>query len=184
MKKIVIQLIIVALGFLPLMTSAQTAIDGLYDKYAGKDGFTSINISPDMFEMLAGINMNDSSKDARQTQQAIKQLKGLKMLVYEAKDSTKVFDFYKEIKKSLPANRYKEIMTVNSDDKTVRFFAQQSKEGKIKEFLMIVNAPGESIIMDLTGSINMQTISQIGQAVNMPGMNDLKKLHNNDKKQN
>ncbi len=179
MKKRIIKIAIVIAALLPVSLFAQqkTVIDGLYDKYAGKEGFTTINISSDMFEMLAGINMGDSSEDAKKTQEALKQLDGLKLLVYEPKDSTAVVDFYREIKNKIPHDKFKEIMTVDSDDSKIRFLVNQDKNGKIKEFLMFINGDGESLVMSLTGTIDMKTISEIGNAVNMPGMNNLKEFH-------
>ncbi len=175
MKKIVIKIVILIAVLLPVSLFAQqkTTIDGLYDKYAGKDGFTSINISSDMFAMMAGINMDDSSEDARKAQEMLKQLDGLKMLVYEPKDSGAVIDFYREIKNKIPDNKFKELMSVNSDDAKIRFLVNQDKNGKIKEFLMFVNSDGESLVMSLTGDMDMKTISEIGNAVNVPGINNL-----------
>ncbi len=183
MKKLVILTIIASAALLPMTIMAQqkTVIDDIYNKYAGKDGFTSINISPDMFQMLASMNMGDSSKDAKEAQNAIKQLKGMKMLVYEPKDSNQVFDFYKELKNKIPSNKFKEIMTVDAQDGKVRFLVNQNKNGKIKEFLMFVSGKHESLVMSLSGSIDMKTISEIGKSVDMPGMQNLQKINDTNK---
>jgi hypothetical protein len=182
MKKLSITLFVFIMSAMPLFTNAQTAIDGLYQKYAGKEGFTSINISPQMFQMLSGINMKDSSKEALQAQEAIKQLKGLKMLVYEPKDSTKALDFYNEIKKTVPMKAYSELMTVDGQDGKVKFLASQDSNGKIKELLMIVSGSDETLIMSLTGLIDMQTISEISNSINVQGMSNLQKLKDNHEK--
>jgi len=180
MNKLKFTLIVLALALAPVFANAQTAIDGLYSKYAGKANFTSINISPEMFQMLAGLNMKDSSGEAKQAQDAIKQIKGLKMLVYEPKDSLKALDFYRIIKKSIPIDGYKELMTVDGHDGKVKFLANQDRNGKIKELLMIVSGSKETMIMSLTGLIDMKTISEISKSVNIQGMSDLQKL--NEKK--
>jgi len=182
MKKVSITLFVLLMAAMPLFTNAQTAIDGLYSKYAGKEGFTSINISPQMFQMLSGFNMKDSSKEALQAQEAIKQLKGLKMLVYEPKDSTKALDFYNEIKKTIPMKSYSELMTVDGEDGKVKFLASQNSNGKIKELLMIISGSDETLIMSLTGLIDMQTISEISKSINVQGMNNLQKLKENHEK--
>lgn len=177
MKKFsIIIMTLFVMALLPQMISAQTAIDHLYEKYAGKHGFTSINISPQMFQLLAGINMKDSSKNAQQAMEAIKQIKALKMLVYEPEDSTKVPAFYQQIKRAIPLNKYMELMSVNGQDGKVKFLASQTKDGKIKELLMIVDGPRSAMIMSLTGLIDLQTISQISKSLNVQGMSDLQKL--------
>ncbi len=175
--------VLFALALLPQMIRAQTAIDKLYEKYAGKPDFTSINISPQMFQLLSGVNASDSSPDAQKALDAIKQLKGLKMLIYESKDVSKEQAFYNEIKRAVPLGKYMELMTVDSEDGKVKFLALQDKKGKIKELLMIVHGGDETMIMSLTGLIDMQTIAEISKSMNMKGMNDLQKLSEQKKKQ-
>ena len=182
MKKLSILITLIALALLPQMTNAQTAIDNLYSKYAGKAGFTSINISPAMFRLLSGVNIKDSSEKTQKAMDAIKRLKGLKMLIYEPKDSTKVEAFYKVIKRTIPMDKYTELMSVDSQDGKVKFLANQTKDGKIKELLMIVDGSHSTMIMSLTGLIDMKTISQISKSLNMKGMSDLQKLSENKKK--
>ncbi|VAW28765.1 hypothetical protein MNBD_BACTEROID07-890 [hydrothermal vent metagenome] len=176
MKKFNIIIILFAMALLPQMTIAQTAIDHLYEKYSGKPGFTSINISPAMFQLFSGVNASDSSPQAQKALDAMKQLKGLKMLVYEPEDSTKVQAFYNEIKRTVPMNKYTELMSVNGEDGKINFLASQDKNGKIRELLMIIHGGDETMIMSLTGLIDMQTIAEISKSMNMKGMNDLQKL--------
>jgi len=176
MKKLNVLIILIVLALLPQMTNAQTAIDNLYSKYAGKAGFTSIDISPAMFQLLSGVNVKDSSVKTQKAADAIKQLKGLKMLVYEPKDSTKVEAFYKVIKRTIPMDKYTELMNVDSHDGKVKFLANQTKDGKIKELLMIIDGSHSATIMSLTGLIDMQTISEISKSLNMRGMSNLQKL--------
>lgn len=178
MKKLSFLLVVVVMALMPSITKAQSAIDGLYDKYAGKDGFTSINISPEMFNMMSGFNMNDSSQKAVAAMNAIKQIKSLKMLVYEPKDSIKALEFYHVIQKMVPTNGFKDLMSINSQDSKLKFLARQDPNGKIKELLMIVHGSDETMIMSLTGLIDMKTISEISKSMNIQGMSDLQKLGN------
>lgn len=182
MKKYTIIIILFVMALLPQMTAAQTAIDHLYEKYAGKEGFTTINISPQMFQLLAGVNASDSSPEAQKALDAMKQLKGLKMLVYEPKNPEKVQAFYEEIKRTVPVDKYMELMSVDEKDSKVQFLASQDKNGKIRELLMIVHSQDETMIMSLTGLIDMKTISEISNSMNMKGMSDLKKLSEDKKK--
>jgi hypothetical protein len=176
MKKLNLLIILIALALLPQMTNAQTAIDNLYSKYAGKPGFTSINISPAMFQLLSGMNASDSSPEAQKALNAMKQLKALKMLVYKPEDSTKVPAFYQKIKRVVPMSKYTELMSVDGADGKIKFLASEYKDGKIKELLMIVDGSHSAMIMSLTGLIDIQTISEISKSLNMKGMSDLQKL--------
>lgn len=176
MKKLSVLLVIILMALMPSVSKAQSAIDGLYEKYAGKTNFTSINISPEMFNMMSGFSMNDSSQKAVAAQNAIKQIKSLKMLVYEPKDSIKALNFYHVIKRMVPTNGFKDLMTVDSHGSNLKFLARQDKNGKIHELLMIVRGSDETMIMSLTGLIDMKTISEISKSMNIQGMSDLKKL--------
>ncbi|MBN2616583.1 MAG: DUF4252 domain-containing protein [Bacteroidales bacterium] len=182
MKKLIIPFVVMTLALMPMFTQAQTVIDNLYQKYAGKPDFTSINISPEMFQMLAQFDMNDSSKKVQAAQKAMDQLKGLKMLVYEPKDSLKAIAFYKQIEKMVPTVGFKDLMTVDSHNSKVRFLVNKAKDGKIKELLMIVGGPSQAMVMSLTGLLDMKTISEISKSMNIKGMEDLKKLNDKHEK--
>ena len=50
---------IVGFLFLAFIANAQnSAIDKLFDKYAGKDGFTTVTISKQMFELFNRVETN------------------------------------------------------------------------------------------------------------------------------
>jgi len=104
------------------------------------------------------------------------------MLVYEPEDSTKVQVFYNEIKRTVPMNKYTELMSVNGEDGKINFLASQDKNGKIRELLMIIHGGDETMIMSLTGLIDMKTIAEISKSMNMKGMSDLQKLSEEKKK--
>jgi hypothetical protein len=175
MKKLVISLALVIAVILPAMVSAQTAIDKLYERYAGEEGFTSINISPDMFNMLSDMDMGDSSGEVKEAQNVMHQLKGLKMLVYEP-ESGEISDFVKEVKDMIPSSEYSELMSVDSDDSMVKFLVKKNKNGNVSELLMLVYEEDEAVIMSMTGDIDMKTISEIGRSLNMDGLENLEDL--------
>ena len=182
MKRFSFIILLMVAALLPQFTVAQTAIDHLYEKYAGKPGFTSINISPQMFQLFAGVNASDSSPEAQKALNAMKQLKGMKMLIYEPEDSTKVKAFYDEIKRTVPTDKYMELMSVNGEDGKIKFLATQDKNGKIRELLMILHGGNETMIMSLTGLIDMKTIAELTKTMNMKGMSDLQKLSDKNNK--
>ncbi len=182
MKKLSFLLVMVLMALMPSVTNAQSAIDGLYEKYAGKAGFTSINISPEMFNMMSGFSMNDSSQKAVAAMDAIKQIKSLKMLVYEPKDSVKAAAFYHVIQKMVPTNGFKDLMDINSQDNKLKFLARQDPNGKIRELLMIVSGNDQTMIMSMTGMIDMKTIGEISKTMHIQGMGDLKKLSEKNQK--
>lgn len=176
MKTQLIKVAALILVMLPLLVMGQTEFDKLYDKYAGKEGVTSINISPEMFKFLGSMDMSDSSKDAKEAQNVMDKLSGLKMLVYETPDAKTLDNFYKEIKKSLPFDSYSELMTVDDSDSHVKFLVKKNGKDKFSEMLMIVRGDEEVLIMSMLGNLDMNSISEIGKSLDMKGMDNLGKI--------
>jgi len=174
MKKLVITMAAIVFATTTAL-NAQTAIDHLYQKYAGEKGFTSINISPEMFGFLSSTDMSDSSEKAQETQNVMQQLSGLKMLVYEPEGS-KNQDFLDEVKTLSKSKGYTEIMSVDSEDEIVKFLAKKGKDGKILELLMVVLDDEEAVVMSMTGDLDMKTISQISKSLDIDGMENLEKI--------
>jgi hypothetical protein len=175
MKKIVLILIIAVIAWIPFIMNAQTTIDKLYEKYAGKPDFTSINISPEMFSLLASLDTEDSTENAKESQEVMEQLTGLKMLVYEPKGEANS-NFIKEIKSTIPMNEFSELMSVDSEGETVKFLIKKRKDNKISEMMMIVQNKDEVVIMSMTGILDMSTISSISKSLNINAMDNLEKL--------
>jgi hypothetical protein len=44
----------------PILMNAQSPIDKVFDKYASQEGFTTVNISKEMFQMLMQMGKGDS----------------------------------------------------------------------------------------------------------------------------
>ena len=176
MKNIMRTLMTLAMVIMVYALSAQTAIDDLYKRYAGKAGFTSINISPEMFGMLSGFDTNDSSENAQEAQNVMEQLTGLKMLVYEAEDGVRNDAFMNELRELSSVKGYTEMMSVDSEDEIVKFLAKKGEDGRVSEMLMIVMEEDEAVVMSMTGSLDMKSIQQISNSLDIGGMEKLEEI--------
>lgn len=176
MKKLVISLVVIMI-LMPGAMIAQTAIDHLYDKYAGEEGFTSININPEMFKMLSNMDMNDSSEKAQEAQNVMEQLTGLKMLVYEPDEGETNTEFLNEIKTLTKMEGFEEMMSVNEGDEVVKFLVKKGKDGKMSEMLMIVLEDNEAVVMSMSGNLDMKTISEISKSMNIDGLDKLEEIN-------
>ncbi|MDP3442302.1 MAG: hypothetical protein Q8T08_05515, partial [Ignavibacteria bacterium] len=65
--KITLALLLIAPAFL---VAQSNSIDKLYEKYAGKDGITSINLSAEMFKLAAGFAAGTDEKAAQEMKDA------------------------------------------------------------------------------------------------------------------
>ena len=66
------------------MMAQESPTKKLYDKYGGKDGYTTVTISKELFGMFAEIDSDDP--DAQEIKDMMSQLEGIQILMYEAKD--------------------------------------------------------------------------------------------------
>jgi len=176
MKKLILTVATVVAVFLAQSLYSQTAIDDLYKQYAGKDGFTSINISPELFGMISDFDMNDSSESAKEAKNLVEQLSGLKMLVYEPKEGQSNEAFLKEVRTLSESKGYTEMMSVDSEDEVVKFLAKKGSDGRISEMLMIVLDDSEAVVMSMTGSLDMKSISKIANSLDIEGADKLENV--------
>jgi len=171
------KILILAVMLLPFASIAQTSsIDKLYEKYAGKDNFTSINISSEMFKLAAGISQNMDDPDAKELNNIVNQINGMKILIFSDSLNKSKIDFMSEINKTVNMKDFSELMTVEEKDGRVKFLTKKGEQGKISEMLMIAQDQGEVVVMSFTGLIELSTIGKLAKNMNMKGMDKLEKL--------
>jgi hypothetical protein len=174
MKRI---LIFAALFLFPALIHAQNApVDALFDKYAGKDGFTTVYISKYMFDMFRSDNVQD--QDADEVNKVLGKLNSIKILTVE--DSSfigKGVNFYNEIMKELPREQYKELMVVKNKGSDVVFLAREEKN-VIVELLLIAGGSdvSDNVLISIQGEIDLKTISKLSESLNIEGMESLEKI--------
>jgi len=109
MRKYIVAFILVLL-VLPLVPKAQnSAVDKLFNKYSGKEGFTSVYISKYMFSLFSEVDESNKNKEMNDV---ISNLNSIRILALDQENPIKGINFYKEIMKELPQTEYKELMDV------------------------------------------------------------------------
>ena len=79
MKTIKMTLILAFFLTITFVANAQSPFDKFYEKYATQEGYTSVNISKDLFQMFANIG-DQKDTSAREMKKVMDQLNGLKVL--------------------------------------------------------------------------------------------------------
>ena len=172
-----IKIIIVCMMFIPrIVFSQQSPVDKLFDKYSGKDGFTTVYITQYMFEMFRNVETNDKDFD-----NLVKGLKSIRILSVEDKKAIPAnTNFFKEIMKDLPVDQYKELMVVKEKDQEVKFLIKEN-QGKIVEFLLVSGGKDNTLIC-IQGNIDMKSLSKLSKSLNINGMKPLEKMDKDNKK--
>lgn len=139
----------VAALLLPLLLSAQSPeFTALYDAYTGKEGFTTVDMSGDMFRAInsAALSQDDRCDVSR---------------IIIIVDETNSAQFRNDVKRLLDNGDYKKISTVRSGGENVEFYVMRG-EGDYREFLMNTYGSTEHVVMLVTGDgLDIGTISNI-----------------------
>ncbi len=175
MKKLFVSLAMLMFSLPMLVHAQETAMDKFYEKYAAEKGFTGVSVSPEMFEMLASMEVNDSTGQMEEAHQMMKQLTGLKMLSYEPQPGIERFPLIEKAKKALKISNYTEMMTVQDEDETIKFYVKKTGN-KVSELLMTLQGDDQEVVLDIAGNIDMKSVAQLGKMMNMKGMGNLSKM--------
>ncbi len=182
MKTIIVKMMV--LVFMPLAAFTQAhSIDKLYEKYTGTEGFTSINITADMFKLISSLNNGVKSENGREVQEVISQLSGMKILVYDqVKEGLAGFDketLKAELRQIINQDDFRELMTIKEKDSDVRFLTRQGPDNKISELLMVSVDGKEVVIMSFAGRLDLKSLGKLSGSLNidMKGMDKMEKLN-------
>jgi len=162
-----------------LLNAQNSSAIALFDKYGGKDGYTTVSISKELFGMFADMDSDDP--DMKEVKTMMEQLEGIKILMYEteADGDAELARFKGEVGK-LQVEGFSELMVVKSTGEEVKFLAKK-KGDKIGELLLVINGDKEAGFIVISGTIDMNTIGKLSKTMNFEGMDNLEKL-NEEKK--
>ncbi len=163
----------ILIALLPVLGMAQESqLNTLFDKYSGKEGFTSVYITSYMFDLFAKIS-DESDPDL---ENLTKGIKGIKILTVSKQQGSEMHQaFYNEIQKALPANLYNDFMIVKEGAEEIIFKVRETN-GKISEFVMIVKDPNEPVLLFFEGDINLKQIAKMSKTMNVKGFEHLEKV--------
>lgn len=184
MKKLVIVLAII---IAPMVSFGQS----MFDKYEDMEGVSSFVMTQKMFNMLASINVNMDDPEDQAFMDMAKKITGLK--VYTTGSDKTAADINATVKKYLVSTQLEELMRMKDGNQTVNFYVKEGKdENHVKELLMVINGlkeltkdedikingkkrEFETVLLSLTGDIDLRQISKMTEKMNVPGGEQLNK---------
>ncbi len=149
--------------------SQKDPIASLFDKYSGKDGYTTVYISSKMFSLIAEIDPDD-----QELQDMMNGLKSIRILSSEEDNNT--VNFYDEIMKDLAVDKYEELMLVKDGEQDMKFLIREEK-GKVIELLLLSGGGGDNVLISIRGIIDMKNIGKIGNALDIEGLEEIEKIN-------
>jgi hypothetical protein len=123
---------------------SQKSIDALFEKYANKDGFTTLTINGNLLKMAGCLGEDENSMPADVTE--------IRILAQED-GNMKVENFYDVVIKDIDLSLYEEFMRVKETNQDVRMLVR-TEGNMFKEFLLISGGEDNALIQ-IKGSMSM-----------------------------
>ncbi|MGE0088557.1 MAG: DUF4252 domain-containing protein [Bacteroidales bacterium] len=145
--------------------------DAVFDKYAEKDGFTTVYISKYMFNLFAS---QDANEDPDDFAKVISGLESIKILTVDDSLLNLKLNLYKELAQDLPFDKYDQLMVIKDKGQDTRMMIRK-ENGKFREFLMI-GGGRDNFLISITGNINLESISKLSKTMNIKELENVDKL--------
>lgn len=168
MKKIISLIFAIALT---LTVAAQNTFDGVFEKYKGKSGFTTLSMGNELLKFAAALDPNDE-----ELQQLPDKIRGIRLLVSE-NGGKKLSDEFTE---AVKAEDYLDIMEVVDEGAVVNFYAKPA-EDNFCGFAMVVsnsNGMGEVVLLSIDGTFTRDDLVELGKTNGNGYLSVLRKLEN------
>ena len=156
MKRVILLFVAVALP--ALMIAQNSAVDNLFNKYKGKDGVTTVQISPELFQIMNAMDIEEVDNHDI----PFDKVASVKILTIEDEETNEGVNFYDEIKGELKTDDFAEVMTVDDGGETVRMWMKADK-AVVSEFLLIVGGD-DNVLIYITGNFNMNDLEGLAQS--------------------
>ena len=149
--------------------SQKSAVDDLFDRYNGKEGFTSVYISSKMFSLLSRIDSDDE-----EFRNLVNRIKSIRILSIDSARNVSHINFATDLVPRLNRSGFEELMTVKEPDDEIRFMIREVGD-RIAELVMITGGAGSSVV-SITGNLDLKTISSISGDLGIEGLEGLEKV--------
>lgn len=173
MKKIAI---IIAFAIMPMVSWAQNAFDSFEDE---KD-VTSVVVTKNMFKLLSKMDLNSTDPEAQEYLKMVNGLDNIRIFTTENPAMAQKMDAAVS-KYVAGSSNLGELMRVKDDGKNIKFYSKDGKnENYVSELLMhldgIVDGKPMTVIMSITGNIDLKQISKLTEDLKVPGSDQLKNI--------
>lgn len=172
------KLIIATCAFLlPFISGAQN-----FAKYENMKEVDAVVITSKMFKLLTKIDLN---ADDPETQEYIDLIENLQEIrVFTSKEQGVRRQMAADVNSFLKNGSLEELMRVSSDGKNVKFYYKPGRnDDYVSQLFMFMEGQDEntpvSVILNITGDINLSQVSRLANDFQIPGGEQLEKIETN-----
>ncbi len=181
---------VMAILMMPLTGMAQQDI---FEKYSDNENVSYVSIKPKMFQMLAKIDIDTDDAEAKAYMDMVNSITSFKTMATGDKAIAK--DIAKWV--TTRSGSLEELMEVKDNGMVIKFYIKQGKDDDhVSELLMFINGLEavmkdseikingedrtiETVVISLTGDLDLNHISKLTQKMNLPGGEELEKKSKN-----
>lgn len=162
---------------LPFLSGAQN-----FDKYENMKDVDAVVITSKMFKLLTKIDLN---ADDPETQAYIDLIENLQeMRVFSSTQENVRKQMSADVSSYVKKGGLEELMRVTEDGKTVKFYYKPGKnDDYVSQLFMFMEGREKSkpvsVILNISGEINLNQISKLANDFKIPGGDELKKVESN-----
>ncbi|WP_424494174.1 DUF4252 domain-containing protein [Salinimicrobium sp. GXAS 041] len=172
------KLIIATCAFLlPFLAGAQN-----FAKYENMKEVDAVVITSKMFKLLTKIDLNADDPETQQYIDLIENLEEIK--VFTSKQASVRRQMAADVNSYLKNGSMEELMRVSSDGKNVKFYYKPGRnDDYVSQLFMFMEGQDEktpvSVILNITGDINLTQVSKLAQDLQIPGGEELENIDTN-----
>ena len=168
--------ILLALAIMPMVSFAQNA----FDSFENEKDVTSVVVTKNMFKLLSKMDLDSTDPEAQAYLKMVNDLDNIKIFTTDNPAVAQKMD--ETVAKYITSSKnLGELMRVKEDGKNIKFYSKEGKSDNfVSELLMhldgIVDGKPMTVIMSITGNIDLKQISRLTEDLKVPGSEELKNI--------
>ena len=166
--------------FLCMFVTVLAFCQNTFTKYENMDGVSSMVMDSNMFRLLSQIDFNSSDPETKAYLELVENIENVK--VFSSEKSTIRQDMKSDVKAYLQDTALEKLITSNDNNQHVALYAKPSEiENHVSELLIFLEGTTESdnqntIVVSITGNIDLKQVFKLAKDLDIPGNSTLKKL--------
>jgi hypothetical protein len=171
MKKTI--MIILILGFYYPIFSQSRAIMEFHEKFKDNSKYFSLKIEGGILKGLSNVETDDA--DTKDLMNVISKIEAIDIHSINRAEAKFDDDDLKEFSRKIKKENFEDLLVVKNENSQTNFMIKESK-GKVSDLLMMVDEADEFTVINISGNIDLNTISSLSKSINFKGSEHLADL--------
>ncbi len=153
MKRMVLTVLIAA--FAVVLYGQRSSLDGFFDSYSDRDGYTSVTINGNLFGLLKSSEKQADKKGSDQ------KITSVRIVSREKATGLSGAGFLSEIRGVIRRGGYEELVTVKDHDTDLRIMIK-GRGDAIREILVVASGEKEAVIQ-ICGNLTREDVERLSE---------------------